>query len=161
MSAVNVSLPGRVFNFFWNFRIVRFTGGAGVNLSTKLFLTAAFRWLGLPLWLNYGLVHAIVVVVSYMYHSRVTFQEDKRTLAGFARFFLSVLVLKLADYLVVVITNNISALQDYVYGIPGYGLFLGDHLLYIIIVLSSTVIYFFRYFLFKNLAFRQKSDPSP
>ncbi len=145
-----------MFDYLWNIRIVRFTGGAGVNLSTKLSLTAVFRWWGLPLWLNYGLVHAIVVVVSYYYHSRVTFEEEKRSFKGFTRFFLSVLILKLADYLVVVITNNISALQNYVNGIPGCGPFLGDHLLYIVIVCSSTVIYFFRYFLFKNLAFRQR-----
>ena len=144
-----------IVNYLWNLRIVRFTCGGGINLSVKLFLTAIFKKFGLPLWLNYGIVHSIVVVLSYFYHSIITFEEHKRSFRGFWKFFLSVLILKLTDYSVVIITDNISMLKHYVYNIPTYGSILGDNLLYIIIIFSSVTIYLIRYFLFKNIIFVQ------
>lgn len=142
-----------IVDYLWNLRIVRFTCGGGVNLSAKLFLTSVLKNIGLPLWLNYGLVHSMVVVLSYFYHSLITFEEPKRSFKGFWKFFLSVLILKLIDYSVVIITDNISILKYYVYNIPVYGTIIGDNLLYIIIILSSGTIYLIRFFIFKNIIF--------
>ena len=71
---------------------------------------------------------------------------------------MSVLVLKMADYLVVVITNNISAIQEVARNVPIFGEFMYDNILYIIIILTSTVIYFFRYFIFKKIFFKQSAN---
>jgi len=142
--------------FFWNIRLVRFGCVAGTNLSIKLLLTALFKQTGLPLWLNYGFVHGVVVVLAYLFHSRITFQEERRSLSGFWRFFVSVLLLKAADYGIVVITNHIAPVKAYAYRLPMYGQFLGDNLLYVIIILSSMIIFLLRYMVFKNIVFLSK-----
>lgn len=141
---------------FWNIRLVRFAGVAGSNLSIKLLLTALFKKIGLPLWLNYGFVHVVVVVLAYLFHSRITFQEQRRSLSGFRKFFVSVLLFKGADYGIVVITNHIGPVKEYAYRLPMYGQFLGDNLLYVIIVLSSMIIFLLRYMVFKNIVFSSK-----
>ena len=159
MSARAWTLP-KVFKnpvaVFWNIRLVRFGCVAGTNLSIKLLLTALFKQIGLPLWLNYGVVHGVVVVLAYLFHSKITFQEQRRSLRGFWRFFVSVLLLKGADYGIVVITNHIGPVKQYVYRLPMYGQFLGDNLLYVIIVLSSMIIFLLRYMVFKNIVFSSK-----
>jgi len=141
---------------FWNIRLVRFACVAGTNLSIKLLLTALFKQIGLPLWLNYGFVHGVVVVLAYLFHSRITFQEQRRSLSGFWKFFVSVLLFKGADYGIVVITNHIDLVKEYAYRLPMYGQFLGDNLLYVIIVLSSMIVFLLRYMVFKNIVFSSK-----
>lgn len=159
MSASTWTLPKVLKNpvaFFWNIRLFRFGCVAGTNLSIKLLLTALFKQFGLPLWLNYGFVHGVVVVLAYLFHSRLTFQEQRRSVSGFWRFFVSVLLLKAADYGIVVITNHIAPVKAFAYRLPVYGQFFGDNILYVIIVLSSISIFLLRYMVFKNIVFSSK-----
>ena len=129
-----------------------------VNLGTKLGLTAVFDRIGLPLWLNYGLVHAVVVVVAYLFHSKITFREARRSLAGFKRFFLSVLGLKVLDYGIVVATGHAEQLKSAAYAIPYAGRYVGDYILYFIIVLTTLLIFALRYMVFKHIVFKRSLD---
>jgi hypothetical protein len=139
----------KLIAYLWRIRLIRFGGGACVNLSTKLLLTFIFGAIGLKLWLNYALVHSIIVVISYLYHSSVTFKEEM-SFDRFKKFLCSVLILKFLDYLIVVITNNIEIVESYVYQISIYGKILGDNFLYITIVVSTTTVFFIRYFIYKK-----------
>ena len=141
---------GQLIAYWWRIRLVRFGGGGCLNLSTKLLLTFVLRTVGLGLWLNYALVHSVTVVISYLYHSRITFKKEM-SLGGFKKFFGSVLVLKFLDYLVVVVTNSIGEVESCLYQIPRYGRILGDNLLYLVIITSTTTIFFIRYFLYKKI----------
>lgn len=155
------ALAGKIagpIEYLWRIRLIRFAGGSCVNLGTKLCLTAIFERLGLPLWLNYGLVHAVVVVIAYLFHSKVTFRESHRSLAGFKRFFVSVLGLKILDYGIVVLTAHAEKIKDLAYTAPYIGLYLGDYILYFIIILTTVLIFALRYMVFKHIVFKAHTD---
>lgn len=142
-------MKSMLIEYLWRIRLIRFGGGACVSLSTKLLLTFIFATIGLKLWFNYALVHSITVVISYLYHSSVTFKKEM-SFDGFKKFVCSVLILKFLDYLIVVITNNIAIVESYVYQIPIYGKILGDNFLYITIIVSTPTVFFIRYFIYKK-----------
>ena len=141
-----------VFHKLWRLQILRFGAGGGLILSLKLFMTWCFNQVGLPLWFNYAVVQCLIVVLSYYYHSKITFYSAM-SFAGFFRFFLSVSGLKLIDYGLVIFINHISLFQEMAYSVPFFGGILGDYLLYVTIIGSTVLIFIFRYFLFKKLIF--------
>ena len=142
-------------SYFWKIRLVRFGGGAFINLTLKLILAFIFKSIGLALWLNYALVQIIILFVSYPYHSIVTFRK-KINIDGFIKFILSVLAFKILDYLMVVIINNVETFKLYLYHIPLWGNFIADYFLYITIFLSTVIIFFLRYFVYKEGVFPEK-----
>ena len=48
--------------------------------------------------------------------------------------------------------------EEYAYRLPLFGQFMGDNLLYVIIVLSSMIIFLLRYMVFKNIVFSSKRE---
>ncbi len=139
----------------WKFQVLRFGFGGCISTSLKLILLWIFQKGGLPLWLNYAIVHCLIVFVAYGYHSQVTFRMSP-SVSYFFRFLASVAGLKLLDYGLVVVVNNIEFIQGYVYELPYVGTFVGDHLVYFSVISTTLFIFFLRYFLFKKVVFLMK-----
>jgi len=138
----------------WSNRLVRFTTGGCLNLLNRLCWAFLFSLAGLPIWLNYGLVHLITLVFGYTYHTLVTFRQ-KTSLGSFRKFVLSVIGLRVVDYCMVVATNHLESIRVRIYGIPGIGSFLGDNLFYISIFTVSIIMFVIRYTVFRKITFAE------
>ncbi|MHC4414426.1 MAG: GtrA family protein [Planctomycetota bacterium] len=149
----------RLINRLWRFRLLRFAGGGALNLCNRLLLAFLFAALHMPVWLNYALVHAVTLVFAFFYHSHATFRK-RPTLLGFRRFVLSVLALRVADYLFVVLANQIGAMQHQVSAVPHIGDFLGRYFFYATIIVSSVCMFFIRYTIFRKWTFDQPLNTS-
>jgi len=139
----------------WRVRFVRFLCGCSLNVSTKMILAASLDALGIAIWINYAIVHVVIVLIAYAYHSRITFGEDRFSVAGFWRFLSCVFAFKVMDYALVTLVTYVALLPGMTHDIPVVGTFLRDHILVIMIAGSSFVIAVLRYFVFARFAFRR------
>ena len=135
------------------------------NLVNRLLLVFLLSLVGIPLWLNYGFVHGITLGFAFFYHSRITFKSNP-SVASFRRFLVSVFVLRIVDYLFVILVNQSEFILEWVYRVPGIGMFLGDNLLYLSILTASVVIFFIRYAIFTKFTFASEipaksNEPAP
>ncbi len=147
-------VPRGLIGQFWSKRLVRFTAGGSLNLLNRLCWAFLFELAGLPIWLNYGLVHMITLVFGYTYHTLVTFGQ-KISLGSFRRFVLSVIVLRVVDYGIVVAANLVELIRARIYSLPGIGSFMGDNLFYISIFTVSIIMFVIRYTVFRKITFAQ------
>lgn len=89
------------------FEIVKYAGGCACSIVIKILVTALFTALAAPVWLAYLGAQLIILFFSYGFHSRVTFRRRLRgwreRIRNFLVFAGSVLIFKLADYLLVVL----------------------------------------------------------
>jgi len=150
-------VPSGLSSKFWSNRLVRFTTGGCLNLLNRLCWAFLFSLAGLPIWLNYGLVHLITLAFGYTYHTLVTFRQ-KTSLGSFRKFVLSVIGLRVVDYCLVVATNQLEPIRARIYGLPGIGSFLGDNLFYISIFTVSIIMFVIRYTVFRKITFARPSE---
>lgn len=150
-------MPGGLSSKLWSNRLVRFTTGGCLNLLNRLCWAFLFALAGLPIWLNYGLVHLITLIFGYTYHTLVTFRQ-KTSLGSFRRFVLSVIGLRVVDYCLVVATNHLEPIRTRIYDLPGIGSFLGDNLFYISIFTVSIIMFVIRYTVFRKITFATASE---
>ena len=120
-----------------------------------------FQKIGLAIWVNYGLVHLITLGFGYSYHTLITFRR-KMSIRGFWKFVLSVIVLRIVDYILVIGSNQLNLVRNRVYEIPSVGEFLGDNLFFVSIAFVSGIMFIIRYTLFRKVTFADKgaSDKS-
>jgi putative flippase GtrA len=135
--------------------VVRFTTGGCLNLLNRLVWAFLFETAGMPVWLNYGLVHAITLIFGYTWHTRITFRQ-KPGLRSFGRFVLSIAALRVTDYCLVVAVNLLEPVRAEAYTIPAIGSFVGDNLLYMSIAVVSIVMFFIRYTIFRKVTFAER-----
>ncbi len=145
-------MPGGLIGKLWSNRLVRFTTGGCLNLLNRLCWAFLFELAGLPIWLNYGLVHIVTLMFGYTYHTLVTFRQ-KTSLGSFRRFVLSVIVLRIVDYCIVVVANHFEPIRARIYSLPGIGSFMGDNLFYISILTISIIMFVIRYTVFRKITF--------
>lgn len=150
-------MPGGLIGKFWSKRLVRFTTGGCLNLLNRLCWAFLFELAGLPIWLNYGLVHIVTLIFGYTFHTLVTFRQ-KTSLGSFRRFVLSVIVLRVVDYCIVVAANHLEPIRARIYSFPGIGSFLGDNLFYISIFTVSIIMFVIRYTVFRKITFAVISE---
>lgn len=124
-------------------KVARFATGGLVVLTLKTALMALNEHvLRHPAWLAYLVVHAVIVVASYLWHARVTFGAPIR-LAGFWRFFKAVLLVKALDY-----------------GIFSGLVYLGAQRQTVSVVAATVLIFAARYAIMDRRVFREK-DGAP
>jgi len=150
-------VPSGLSSKLWSNRLVRFTTGGCFNLLNRLCWAFLFSLAGLPIWLNYGLVHLITLIFGYTYHTLVTFRQ-KTGLVSFRKFVLSVIGLRVVDYCLVVATNHLESIRARMYGLPGIGSFVGDNLFYISIFTVSAIMFVIRYTVFRKITFAKVSE---
>lgn len=88
------------------FEIAKYAGGCACGIVIKILVTALFIALAAPVWLAYLGAQVVILFFSYGFHSRITFRRKLRgreRLRNFLVFAGSVLIFKLADYLLVVL----------------------------------------------------------
>ena len=150
-------VPGGLIGKLWNTRLVRFTTGGCLNLLNRLCWAFLFELAGLPIWLNYGLVHIITLIFGYTYHTLVTFGQ-KPSPGSFRRFVLSVIAIRVLDYGIVVAANLVEMIKARIYSLSGIGSFMGDNLFYISIFTVSIIMFFIRYTVFRKITFARASE---
>lgn len=151
------SVPSGLIGKLWSNRLVRFTAGGCLNLLNRLCWAFLFELAGLPIWLNYGLVHMITLIFGYIYHTLVTFRQ-KTSPGSFRKFVLSVIALRMIDYGIVVAANLVELIRARIYSLPGIGSFMGDNLFYISIFTVSIIMFVIRYTVFRKITFAGVSE---
>lgn len=151
------NLLSKAFARLWGIRLVRFGAGGSCNLTLKMALAYTFLVLSMPLWLNYALVQVATLFFAYGYHSRITFGLPMSA-QGFGKFTLSILVLRIIDYVFVLSANYVSVFGTQVASIPRVGAFLAEHLLFVTIALATVLIFFLRYAIFKKYTFQERTS---
>ncbi len=136
----------------WHIRLIRFASGGAVNLCIRLILVFLFVLAGIPLWLNYALVHLVTLIFAFFYHSRITFGTNP-DITAFYRFVGSVIIIRALDYGFVLLANSSPAIAEWVSTLPLLGSLLADYLLYTSIILASAVSFIVRYCIFTRYTF--------
>lgn len=133
--------------------IGKYTTGCLCGILIKIVVSAVALALGFAVWSSYLFSQVAVLFFSYGYHSRITFGHQSVGFNGkikhFGVYFSSVLLFKLADYLIVVLgvgylTVLLSQHTELDYW-PKQLLISG------MIVLSSGFVFFVRYFWYRVL----------
>lgn len=138
----------------WRLRLLRFASGGLLNLFNRLLLVFVFSSLGLPLALNYAIVHLITFIFAFFYHSKVTFGV-RLSVGGLKRFAGSVVLIRLLDYAFVLVATQSAQLLQWVSSIPHLGDFLGAQLLYINVLIASAITFVVRYLIFTRFTFSE------
>jgi putative flippase GtrA len=136
--------------------IGKYATGCLCGILLKIIVSAAASALGFAVWSSYLFSQIAVLFFSYGYHSRITFGHRAvgfgKKIKHFGVYFGSVLIFKLADYLIVVLgAGYLTALLASHHELDYW---LKQLLVSGMIVASSGFVFFIRYFwyrvLFKN-----------
>jgi hypothetical protein len=141
----------------WKKRLVRFTAGGSMNMLSRLILAYLLKRSGISIWLNYGIVHLFTLAFGYSYHSLVTFHH-RMSLRSFWRFLLSVIALRITDYVLVVGVNQLAPVRDSIRSVPAVGGYIADNLFMISILVVSSIMFVLRYMLFRKVTFQQDGE---
>ncbi len=142
--------------------VIRYTAGCLYGIVIKIAVTAVFTALSAPVWLGYLAAQLVILVFSYTYHSRVTFRRKLHGWREYLRNFLvfagSVLIFKLADYLLVVLGAGYAtaALERSEALTP----WMRQGIVSAAIAAGSGIIFFIRYF-FYRIIFRKRKEEEP
>lgn len=139
---------------FWRLRLVRFAGGGLINLCSRLFLVFLFASLGLPLYVNYAVIHVLTFVFAFIYHSTVTFGV-RISPSSLKRFLGSVLLVRALDYAFVIVATGSTQWLEWVSSVPRLGDLLGSHVLYINVLIASAASFVVRYLIFTRYTFTE------
>jgi putative flippase GtrA len=118
-------------------KFIKYTFGGVVQLAVKIGIVAIFDIFAIPAYLNYLIAQVIILFQSYLYHSKVTFNE-KMDFDSFFLFTKCVIGLKIVDYLLF----NIN-----VYIFHAENTFA--------VTISTVVTFFLRYLLMDRYIFNQ------
>lgn len=119
--------------------------GCAGTLCLKIILTNLLISFDLSLGMSYLIVHVVTLLYSFFYHSRITFSLKKVNFGHFLKFVFAVIILKVADYLLVVKTSDwLGGLFD-----TDTQSFVGRTVISIMILVISGLIFVARYFLYK------------
>ena len=141
----------------WEFRLVKFAGGGLLNLFNRLLLVFIFASVGMPLALNYAMVHLFTLGFAFFYHSKITFRT-RPSLAGFRRFVGSVILIRIFDYGFVLVATESVQVLELVSSLPYVGDFLGRRLLYLNVLIASALTFTIRYVVFTRFTFRERIE---
>ncbi len=81
------------------YKYLKYSIGGGLNLVLKIILVAILDIFTIPAYFNYFITQIIILFTSYIYHSKITFDE-KMNLNSFILFTKCVIGLKFIDYLI-------------------------------------------------------------
>ena len=118
-------------------KFIKYSIGGGVNLALKLGFVALFDIFAIPAYLNYLITQALILFISYFYHSKVTFDE-KLDFNSFVMFTKCVIGLKIIDYLIFNVNVYIFHTEN-TYAV----------------IISTLVIFVLRYLLIDKYVFNQ------
>ena len=120
------------------YKPIKFSFGAVLNFTAKVFFVSIIEYVFMiPLYLNYLITHVLILLTSYLYHSKVTFNV-KISADQFVNFTKYVLLLKVADYLI--FTSSVYLFQQF----------------YIIAIFISTgVVFLLRFLVFDRCVFNK------
>lgn len=147
----------RSIHRLWKRRLVRFTVGGCINMLSRLTLAYLLARAGIPIWLNYGIVHLFTLAFGYSYHSLVTFHH-RMSIRSFRRFLLSVIALRITDYVLVVGVNQLAVVRESIRSFPALGGFIADNLFMLSILVVSSIMFVLRYMLFRKVTFQQSGQ---
>ena len=143
------------------FEIIKYAFGCGCSILLKFLVTAFLSAFRLPLWLSYLAAQGMILLFSYFYHSKVTFSYRNDSFSAAVRKFFaftgSVLIFKIADYVLVVLgmkwlTNHLEKNME-------LDFWLRQGILFLFIVFTSLRIFSVRYFWYRFL-FRKPAKES-
>jgi|GEM_PF-6506439 len=121
-------------------KFTKYSIGGGVNLALKLGLVVIFDVFLIPAYLNYLLTQIIILIVSYLYHANITFNE-KMDLNSFLIFTKCVIGLKLLDYLIFNVNVYIFKTEN-IYAV----------------IISTLIIFIIRYLLMDRYVFNKGDE---
>jgi putative flippase GtrA len=139
----------------WRVRLTRYTVGGLFNMVNRLLLVLAFASLGVPLALNYALVHLLTFAVAFFYHTKVTFGV-RLTFERLSRFLGSVILIRALDYGFVLAATASGQWLECVSSLPYVGALLSEYLLYVNVVIASFAAFLLRYLLFTRFTFSHR-----
>lgn len=135
------------------FELIKYAGGCGCSIVIKILVTALLTALTAPIWLAYLGAQLVILFFSYGFHSRITFRRKlhgwRERLRNFLVFAGSVLIFKLADYLLVVLAAGwlTERLKHNEMLTPWLRQGIGAG----VIVSASVLIFAIRYFFYRHI----------
>jgi putative flippase GtrA len=121
-------------------KYIKYSIGGGVNLALKIGIVAVFDIFTIPAYLNYLITQVIILFSSYIYHSKVTFNE-KMDFTSLFVFTKCVVGLKIVDYLLFNVNVYIFHAEN-IYAV----------------IISTGVTFVLRYLLMDKYVFTQGND---
>lgn len=124
------------YNFFNKVFLLTAIGSSIMFASKVLFVSINKYFEIFSLEVCYLLVHIVIFYLSWLYHNNVSFKE-KKDHTNFVRFFKANIMLKILDYLLVILIASLSSFHPSIF-----------------LILSSLLIFILRYSVLKKIVFK-------
>lgn len=118
-------------------KFIKYSIGGVVQLAVKIGIVAILDLFTIPAYLNYLITQVIILFQSYIYHSKITFNE-KMDFDSFFLFTKCVIGLKIVDYVLFNVNVYIFHAEN-IYAV----------------IISTVVTFFLRYLLMDRYIFNQ------
>jgi len=119
---------------------IKFLFVSGIVFLSKIGITGLLSLFSPIFFINYFITHSIIIILSFFFHSRITFKE-KLTWKKFYKFIKMVMVLKIIDY-----------------GLANFGVYVFDQYYIYAIVMATIIVIILRYIILDRYVFKKHKN---